>query len=887
MLISALVLQVCAVACSHRLKGPKEPTVEEDELTYCGDELQSFVIHGTKLSPMVVDGATKDARIQMPEVCLTRVSGADGETVSDAEPICIADEDVEWVSQTELHFTTRASLGLTSGEYDVTVTNPDGTRAEGGPIRLTVLADGLLVFWADPGVVYDGIATQITVYGVNLGIVEAVDLVECEGGAEVNLDFTADPDRNNRLQAIVPAGAAPGTCSLRVTSANGCQATLVEGVRVTDTVEPSLLAEIDPRFGFSDAPTPVTISGSGFAQVPRAYLNPVDPGPGTVASTLSSVAFVSGDRLTGVVPSGLPVGSYDLIVVNPDGKVGILEAAFQVTANAPPVVDSVTPNYLRNDGIKTMTVDGENLAPSAVAALCRSPGGGELTLDGQLIDGGSASSFDFTLDVSSLDQGTVCVVTVHNADGSYFEYSAIGIANPSLNLNEFSSGPEMTRARRAPAVAAARVTRAARFLYAIGGDDGSPSGATASVESTPIDIFGEPGTWFEQPVSLPGPRTLAAVARIGRYLYLVGGNDGSQPTRSVLRAQVLDPLAAPAITDVAARRAEQGEGIGSGVWYYRISAVMADDDPSNPGGETLAGDPLAITLSDRIEGALVPTLIWEAVPGAKGYRIYRSESGEQAVGEIELLAEVQGGDITSYEDTRTSGSLEGGSPLPLGATGVWMALGELSEAREAPGLTAARDPVDASLWHLYAIGGRDGSGALASWERLGVTVAADSSHQAASSWVGGGGALSAARSELSAYAVTHVEAVQVPAGVTYVYAAGGAGSSNVDVAEVVAGGDLSWSETVSMTPPRAGYAGVAGGGSLFAFGGAQSAPSDGNVKAEIDPGSVPELINWNNEGVRLLTPRYLAGGAVESAFIYVVGGSTSSGATASMEKTVL
>ena len=81
-----------------------------------------------------------------------------------------------------------------------------------------------------------------------------------------------------------------------------------------------------------------------------------------------------------------------------------------------------------------------------------------------------------------------------------------------------------------------------------------------------------------------------------------------------------------------------------------------------------------------------------------------------------------------------------------------------------------------------------------------------------------------------------------------------------------------------------------GAGFLFAFGGQNSTPSDGNGSAEIDEGAVPDLVNWNNEGVRLLDtpgPLYFAGACVESAFVYVVGGDTAAGPTNLMQRTVL
>jgi hypothetical protein len=137
--------------------------------------------------------------------------------------------------------------------------------------------------------------------------------------------------------------------------------------------------------------------------------------------------------------------------------------------------------------------------------------------------------------------------------------------------------------------------------------------------------------------------------------------------------------------------------------------------------------------------------------------------------------------------------------------------------------------------------------------------------------------------------MSHSEGTQVPAGKTFLWAGGGAGTgpnaTSVDGAEVLAGGDLTWGPSNAMSPQRGGYAGLAGGGFLFAFGGAQSKPSDSVASAEV--AAPPALVNWNNEGVKLLVPRYLSGGCVESAFIYIVGGDTDAGVAKSMERTVL
>jgi len=877
-----LALMLGPAACSHEISGPRPDLDTGQEGTMCGDVETTFVVRGSGLSPMVVEGATDDPDVRLPTVCLVRVADVDGTPVSGEPEVCVPEDHVEWISQSELRF--RASgLGLTPGEYDVIIRNPDGQEAS-QRFRLRVLAEGPLVFWVDPPVVYNGISTQITIYGTGLGEVTGVAIRDSMSFVETTVDFTVDPAKPNRIGAIVPSGTPTGTYDIVVTDDVGCAAELPRGLRVTDALTLTLEA-IDPSFGWTMEDTAVTITGAGFVSVPRAYFNPAVPTADTVASALASVAMVSAQRLTAVVPEGLPPDLYDLIVVNPDGAVGLIEDAFRVTADAPPVIDSVTPASVDNDTDKAVTITGTNFRSPTVSILCLEPDGTRTDMEAT-VGMATATTISATIPSGGLPAGTVCIIRVTNDDGSYFDYSAIAVTNPASNLASFVAATTMTTPRRAPAVAAGRATRAARFLYAVGGDDGATAGALASVDSAAVDIFGEPGDWFAQPVSLPGPRTLAGIVTLGRFLYLVGGNDGTGATDSVLRAQVLDPAAAPEIVDVAARRG-MGSGLGAGVWYYRVSAIMADDDPNNPGGETLASDPLVLNLPMELSDTLVMTLFWDLVPGAKGYRVYRSPTPDLTAGNELLLTQIDDPTATSYEDA--SGTPSGAPPLPLGATGVWVDMPALGTAREAAGIAAAHDPVDPALWHIYAAGGRSGMGRLDTIERGSVTLEADGTHTV-SDFADVGGRMSSARAELALYSVSHSQAIRVPEGTTYLYAGGGesAGTmgTNVDVAQVQAGGDLgAWSPVDPISPGRWGYAALAGADFLFAFGGQMGRPTDGGVSAEIDP--PPDLVNWNNEGVRLTVGRYLCGAVVESAFIYIVGGETDSGVTASTERTVL
>ena len=136
---------------------------------------------------------------------------------------------------------------------------------------------------------------------------------------------------------------APGAYGITVTDDIGCVGSLSPAFEVV-AEKTVALDRIELPFGWTSGSTGVDIYSPeelevgevNFAPIPRFYLSPTDAGADTVASELKSVSFVSPLRVTAVVPAGLPVGIYHLIAVNPDGSVGFMADAFEVTADPPP-----------------------------------------------------------------------------------------------------------------------------------------------------------------------------------------------------------------------------------------------------------------------------------------------------------------------------------------------------------------------------------------------------------------------------------------------------------------------------------------------------------------------------------------------------------------------
>ncbi|HXI60361.1 MAG TPA: hypothetical protein VNO55_30070, partial [Polyangia bacterium] len=691
---------------------------------------------------------------------------------------------------------------------------------------------------------------------------------------------------------------------VRLTDSSGasCHATLNDAIVVTDKTTVALgTPAVTPPFGWVSQSTGVTIkaqaAATGFVATPRVYLNPANAGAATMATPLGAVAFTDKTQLTALVPQGLPVGAYDVIVVNPDGTVGVAAGAFNATAAAPPRIAALSPGSVSNGTGQTFTVSGQNFRQPAVALSCVDSGGTPVaTNPTAAVSGATATSLTVTFDASGA--GAACVVRVTNGDDkTYDEFSALVITNPAANLYAAKDGPSLLTARRAAVAMDGLASNAARFLYVAGGDDGAGA-AFDTVEASALNPFGVPAAFAAQRNKLTRPRAFAGGARIGRFLYLAGGASGATRLDSIERAPVLIPEERAEVTDLLLEVADTG--LGAGVWYYRVAAVMGPSDPFNPGGENLPSDPFPVRVPDLQNKKIQATVTWRAQPGATTYRVFRSPTAGATAGTEQLLAEVTAPAVL-FKDTGAA-PMATDTPLPVGSLGKWQLLGaKLSAAREGAGVSWAVDPANANQAYLYALGGRqDANTALASYDVLSITLNADGSQTPAASVTAVAQGIGTARWQLGAAQATHQLSPQIPAGTTYIYALSGVAANGTSLikdtiaAPVKAGGQLGPLVDINGAAGlgSAGYGALVAGDFVFAFGGSNAGPDTKVVSGQICTScnrmgmtvGAPYVSNFN-AGQDMRQPRYLFGLALSGATVYAAGGVTVAGVPPQVSKT--
>ncbi len=823
---------------------------------------------------------------------------------------------------------------LNPGFYDVTVANGTctSTKVDGAQ----VLPDPF-VFFVDPPVIYNGINTRATAYVANInggkvnfvggrpngvkGIRESFNYVfDATKPSQVQVDITA-----NSAVAAYGSPRQVGYWDMFLDDGESCPGMLQKAFKVVNATTFNITS-VDPPFGWTNTKTDVSLSSNGsFVNAPSVYLNP-SGNANAFATKLNAVNFLNASQLTATVPAGLTVGKYDVIVVNPDGGVAVLLGGFTVTQNAPPTIDDIAPGSLPNNADGNITVLGHAFDAAATASLtCRDTNGN--VTNPAPVTATFVSATQLTVSIpaktAGMPLGDVCVVRVTNPDSSYGEYSALGITNASGNITGFANQLAMQQVRRAPAVASGKVTGALHQLWAFGGDTGTPTTALATAETVALDKFGAPvdpsgGTnWRNLPVALPAPLTFAHARTVRRFVYLAGGNGGggaSDAKNGAFRAKILDPSAVTSITQLT-MVPDPVLGQAAGLWYYRVSAVMAAADAYNPNGEELPSDALPVIVPASVGQPVQVRIDWTAIAGAAKYLVYRSPTPNLVAGQEQLLATVNA-PTTFYNDT--GGTTTSQVPRKQGDLGTWVALPNLNSARQGLSLAVVQNTSSplpapcasaAEMWHLYALGGSNGatSSVLSSYELLSVCVNADGTQSMPSGWTAGGAnTFGTAAWQLGGHTLdfkvsTKVPNAACPAPCAFIYVSGGlngagAAIGEVDAAQVDFGNATpgllkSWQLNVgSISTTAAGHGAEIGSDQVFVLGGIAGAPSTHAKSAFICPSTgcasnPPAIKSFNDNGSGLVLGRWQTGSTTESAHFFLVGGNITAGDTTAAGQT--
>ncbi len=113
-------------------------------------------------------------------------------------------------------------------------------------------------------------------------------------------------------------------------------------------------------------------------------------------------------------------------------------------------------------------------------------------------------------------------------------------------------------------------------MYVLGGDTGAKTSPLNMVERSQMDSYGNLGTFSLTPLNyLSVNKTFAGVITVGRYIYVIGGHDGTSATKTVHRARILNPAEVPQISiDVNILTGAVTSNLTAGFWVWSVSALF-------------------------------------------------------------------------------------------------------------------------------------------------------------------------------------------------------------------------------------------------------------------------------------------------------------------------
>lgn len=146
------------------------------------------------------------------------------------------------------------------------------------------------------------------------------------------LDFTWD-EETNKINATIPSGITSGSYDIYIENNLGTITYFHDALNISNIVNIKILYVSPATFPTANS-TIITIFGDEidrqFVATPWVFLVS-NTDPENLAISIDNVAFINDYTIAATIPAGLHPNNYDLIVVCPNGEIGILPDAITIT----------------------------------------------------------------------------------------------------------------------------------------------------------------------------------------------------------------------------------------------------------------------------------------------------------------------------------------------------------------------------------------------------------------------------------------------------------------------------------------------------------------------------------------------------------------------------
>ncbi len=259
-----------------------------------------------------------------------------------------------------------------TGPWHVNVTNSG--RSASLPNGFAILPPTLTVISIDPNAGVRGTSVPVNITGTGFAPGATVSLTR---GSTAIYATGVDVRSPTAIACTIdlPSTATTGLWNVVVSNPGGPSGTLPNGF----TINPGLaVTSISPNNGVRGATIGATVSGTGF--VNGADVKLVRAGEPDITAT--GVVVTSATRITCTIalPGDAAIGTWDVVVTNPDGESASKDDAF--TIKMPLLtVTSITPNTGLRGTTVPVTIGGTEFASGATVTLTKSGQAGIVATD--------------------------------------------------------------------------------------------------------------------------------------------------------------------------------------------------------------------------------------------------------------------------------------------------------------------------------------------------------------------------------------------------------------------------------------------------------------------------------------------------------------------------
>lgn len=626
--------------------------------------------------------------------------------------------NVNAVSSTSI--TATIGTNLSSGSYTVVVTNPDSQQAS-FTISITQIQACLLPSISSiyPIFGWTNADTNITIIGTNFSFPATVIFTPASSTSGIKLTYVAYVS-SSQIQAVVNKGMPIGWYDVTVQNPDGQQAIYLNGFYVSAN-PPPVITSISPASGSTNSPTQLTIIGNYFAL--DATVTVIDALGNSYNCSITPPQ--SATVITCTTPV-LSVGVYLIRLTNTSDHTYYEYSSFVITNpanNLGGFTLSQQKLIIGRQGLATVA-GNDNIGNKIIYAI-----GGDDGAGGHILD---SVEFNIPDRFGNLNSWHLTSPLIYKTTGATaFQYNGFVYVLGGLTPTGYTSTIQRAKiltTDSSPVVSFENISAfttgtlsSGTWVYEVSAN--MPTGTTYIGESLPSPVVftttAQSGSiqlsW--QPVSVWSPITRSFINATGYNIYrnisgtfqpvLIAWNlnstsfidNGSYQPISITDTASGFPttLQDPVISN--ATPSSTGGTLSPGTYYYRVSAV-------NYRGETPA---LNFTLVTTTSNTSSVTLVFNQVPGAEYYRVYRSPYPNMPKGNEVLIIPMtlsttiidDGSSVPIQNITPSSGYI---APLPNGSLGPFRFLSaSLSVGRGYLG--SAVGHTQTGTTYGYAIGG--------------------------------------------------------------------------------------------------------------------------------------------------------------------------------------